>query len=639
MPSRQPRWPSIGLASWSERTFAIICSSRSRPMWCASRRVYSSRRSVYLGRNSWSGGSRRRIVTGSPSIARKIPMKSLRWNGRSFFTAAWRAAESVAMIISRTIGIRSAAKNMCSVRTRPMPSAPNSRAFFASSGVSAFARTPSVRARSAQPRNSLTSSESCGGISFTVTMMKLSPPQLIIDTVKLIPPQLSDEVKEFLGELRRDQLHRIDDDLTGVAVDRDQVPLPDRAAARFEHAPFLVHDNVVRADDAALSHADRDDRRVRRTPAARGDDAFGGVHAGHVLGGRLRAHEDDPLAVPGGLHRSIGVEDHVSDGSPGRGGQPPSEQAPVRDRPLRVLRVQHGEKELSELARRHAEQRGVLIDDALAHEVHGHAHRGGGRALAGACLQEVEPALLDGELDVLHVLVVALEAIGDVEQLVVDRGHPALEVVDTLGRADAGHDVLALSVGEELRVEVARAGARVPREPDAGPGRLAEVAEDHRHHRDGGPPVPWDAVDPPVLGGLLGEPGIEHGVDREAQLLVRILRERRASARAHDVLERLGEFLELVRGYLRIALHAEASLHGLELGVEGLALDAEHDPRERRDESPVAVPGEAVVLGPRGEPEHRRVVEAEVEDGLHHARHGRARGRADGDEERTRGMH
>src|SRR5439155_592351 len=267
MTSRQLRWPSIGLASWRARTFAIICSSRSRPMWRASRRVYSSRRSVYLGRNSWSGGSRRRIVTGSPSIARKIPMKSSRWNGRSFFTAAWRAAESVAMIISRTIGIRSAAKNMCSVRTRPMPSAPNSRAFFASSGVSAFARTPSVRARSAQPRNSLTSSESCGG--------------------------------------------------------------------------------------------------------------------------------------------------------------PPSEQAPARDRPLRVLRVQHGEKELSELARRHAEQRGVLIDDALAHEVHGHAHRGGGPALAGACLQEVELALLDGELDVLHVLVVALEAIGDVEQLVVDRGHPA----------------------------------------------------------------------------------------------------------------------------------------------------------------------------------------------------------------------
>ena len=39
--------------------------------------------------------------------------------------------------------------NMCSVRHRPMPSAPSSRAFFASSGVSALARTPRRRISSA----------------------------------------------------------------------------------------------------------------------------------------------------------------------------------------------------------------------------------------------------------------------------------------------------------------------------------------------------------------------------------------------------------------------------------------------------------------------------------------------------------
>ena len=75
-------------------------------------------------------------------MARKIPMKSSRWNGRSRSSAARRVAWSAAMIISRTTGSRSAAKNMCSVRTSPMPSAPNARARSASAGVSAFARTP-----------------------------------------------------------------------------------------------------------------------------------------------------------------------------------------------------------------------------------------------------------------------------------------------------------------------------------------------------------------------------------------------------------------------------------------------------------------------------------------------------------------
>ena len=38
-----------------------------------------------LGRNSCSGGSNRRIVTGRPSIARKMPSKSPRWMGSKLF--------------------------------------------------------------------------------------------------------------------------------------------------------------------------------------------------------------------------------------------------------------------------------------------------------------------------------------------------------------------------------------------------------------------------------------------------------------------------------------------------------------------------------------------------------------------------
>ena len=55
---------------------------------------------------------------------------------------------SEARIIARIFGSRSAAMNMCSVRQSPMPSAPSARARRASAGVSAFARTPSVRSPS-----------------------------------------------------------------------------------------------------------------------------------------------------------------------------------------------------------------------------------------------------------------------------------------------------------------------------------------------------------------------------------------------------------------------------------------------------------------------------------------------------------
>ena len=88
----------------------------------ASRRARSSSISWYslVGRNSCSGGSSSRIVTGSPSIARKMPDEVVALERQQLVDAPPAAPRRrAAMIISRTIGMRSAAKNMCSVRHEP----------------------------------------------------------------------------------------------------------------------------------------------------------------------------------------------------------------------------------------------------------------------------------------------------------------------------------------------------------------------------------------------------------------------------------------------------------------------------------------------------------------------------------------
>jgi hypothetical protein len=67
------------------------------------------------------------MVTGRPFIAVKMPSKSSRWYGSSFFErrrARCRLGED--HLAHRVM--RSPSKNMCSVRHRPMPSAPKSRA-------------------------------------------------------------------------------------------------------------------------------------------------------------------------------------------------------------------------------------------------------------------------------------------------------------------------------------------------------------------------------------------------------------------------------------------------------------------------------------------------------------------------------
>ena len=105
-----------------------------------------------MGRNSFSGGSSSRIVTGYPFISRYSSLKSSRCMGRSRASAASRSSFVPARIISCMMGMRSSAKNMCWVRHSPIPSAPKSRATRASRGVSALARTFSRRTASPHDR-------------------------------------------------------------------------------------------------------------------------------------------------------------------------------------------------------------------------------------------------------------------------------------------------------------------------------------------------------------------------------------------------------------------------------------------------------------------------------------------------------
>ena len=99
---------------------------------------------------------------------------------------------------------------------------------------------------------------------------------------------------------------------------------------------------------------------------------------------------------------------------------------------------------------------------------------------------------------------------------------------DLLRRADAGDHVLALRVDQELAVELLLAGRWIAREGDAGRRRLAHVAEHHGLHVDRGAPALRDVVQAPIGDGALVHPGAEHGADCAPELLVRVLRERRA---------------------------------------------------------------------------------------------------------------
>ena len=75
-----------------------------------------------------------------------------------------------------------------------------------------------------------------------------------------------------------------------------------------------------------------------------------------------------------------------------------------------------------------------------------------------------------------------------------------------------------------------------------------------------------------------------------------------------------------------------------DLLLEGVGLGVEHDLGEHLDEAAVGVVGEALVAALGDQPLDRLVVQAEVEDGVHHAGHGKLGAGAHRDEQRILGV-
>ena len=226
----------------------------------------------------------------------------------------------------------------------------------------------------------------------------------------------------------------------------------------------------------------------------------------------------------------------------------------------------------------------------------------------------------------------------DGTQLVVDGLVDALEVGQGQRVADARNDVLALRVLQVVAVDAGVAGGGVAGEAHAGAGVFTHVAEHHGADIDGGAQVVGDALAAAVDAGTLGVPGAEDGLDAHVHLGARILGEVLAGLFLDDALEGVDEALEVLGGQLGVALHAALGLEVVEGVGEEVAVDVEDGLAEHLDEAAVGVPREALVTANGCEAENGLIVEADVQDGFHHAGHGELCAASHGDQERVGGV-
>ena len=218
-----------------------------------------------------------------------------------------------------------------------------------------------------------------------------------------------------------------------------------------------------------------------------------------------------------------------------------------------------------------------------------------------------------------------LEAILRGHQRGVGGGQHGRHVVDMERRADARHHIFALRIHQELAIEATLAGGWITGERDASSGIFAHVAEHHRHDVDAGAKRVRDAVHAAIIDRLLERPRLPHRLDRTPQLYLWIRREVTSCGEADQLLILVYERAQGVGAELTVGAHAIGDTLAAEQLLELGDWHAEHYIGVHLQKPTIGVERESCIAAGLRQPFHRFVVETEIQNGLHHARHGNGR--------------
>ncbi|CCX36754.1 uncharacterized protein BN452_00773 [Clostridium sp. CAG:1013] len=227
----------------------------------------------------------------------------------------------------------------------------------------------------------------------------------------------------------------------------------------------------------------------------------------------------------------------------------------------------------------------------------------------------------------------ALQQVADFLELLESLGELLSHLGDGHGGTDTGHHVFALGVGQELTEQLLLTSGGAAGEGHAGAAIVAHVTEGHHLHVDSGAPGIGDLVHAAIHIGAGVVPRTEHSLHSAHELLFGIGGEVGADLLLVLSLELLGQLLQVVGGQLGILGDAAAFLHLIDELLKVLLANFHNHVGVHLDESPIAVIGPASIAGLLGHNLHDFLVEAQVQDGVHHAGHGSAGAGTHGDQQ------
>ena len=436
---------------------------------------------------------------------------------------------------------------------------------------------------------------------------------------------------QFRGKFRLDRRHFTQVDPAAAAINGDDIAFVQHHITDHRLALMDVDVNIFGTDHAGLAHTARDHRRVRGLAAPASQNADRREETVNVFRLGLFAHQDDFfVGATTALHGGIGVEHDLARGCTRRRAHPLGRRSHL------MFRVELREHHLFQRFGINTQQGFFAVDQAFVGHFHRAAHHRRSVHLAVTGLQAVEHALFDGVLVILHFVVVAFQLVAQFDQLPEQIRHLVFHLQHGLGGADAGHHVLALSVDQVLAVHHVFASAGVAGEADAGRAIVTHVAEHHGHDIDGGAVgLIWSDLEfAAVIDGALAHPRAEHGLNGQLKLLIGVLRERPPGLLLNDFEEQLADVFQVVGAQAQINLDACTALDRLKVLIEMMIVHPQRDLAKQLDETTISVITEAFVAGELDQPGQGGLIQAQIEDGVHHARHGHRRAGAYRDQQR-----
>ena len=277
-----------------------------------------------------------------------------------------------------------------------------------------------------------------------------------------------------------------------------------------------------------------------------------------------------------------------------------------------------------------------LGDQAFVDHLDSDLHSGVGSAFAVAGLEHPQFTVFDGEFHILHIAVVVFKFLGDIHELVVDVFHDVLHGFEFFSVADTGNNIFTLGVQQVFTINLVFTVDRVAGERNAGTGIVTHVTEDHGHDVDSGAEVIRDAFFFTIGNSAGAVPGAEDSDGGQTHLFERIGREVKTLFFLDDGFEDVFQFLQVGSGHFGVELVALGGFEFIHRTFESFIRDLQNDGTEHLDQTAIGVINETFVAGQFDHAGSGFIIQTDVQDGVHHARHGEFRAGAAGNQERVR---